>query len=172
EAEARAGAHEILASPLQEVRLQLQQAHDEIDANEGQIQARDNGITQLKERLRAASMATNVTSNTVSTPSPKPVVSKGAKFDGQAKSLRRFLNRLENEFELYGSNFPTDAIKVAYATSGLHDKPSEWAQQFYDYDRDNVRRNCNAFQQKMHEKFEDACESVGKHYSCSFVQGR
>lgn len=143
------------STELREVRQQLEQAHQEIDVNEQQVQARDQEIAQLKERLRAASLLSNTSGGSNVVPTPKPVVFKGTKFDGQAKNLRRFLNRLENEFELYGSNFPTDAIKVAYAISGLDDKPSEWAQQFYDFDPDNVRHNWNAFRQRMTEQFED-----------------
>ncbi|KAI5295169.1 hypothetical protein KEM56_005699, partial [Ascosphaera pollenicola] len=57
---------------LREVRQQLEQAHQEIDVNERQVQARDQEIAQLKERLRAASLLSNASGGSNVVPTPKP----------------------------------------------------------------------------------------------------
>ena len=54
----------------------------------------------------------------------KPMTFKGDKYDGTPKNLSRFLNRLENDFAIYSANFPSDAVRVAYAMSSLGERPT------------------------------------------------
>ncbi|KAJ8103664.1 hypothetical protein POJ06DRAFT_284591 [Lipomyces tetrasporus] len=51
----------------------------------------------------------------------KPREFKGTEFGGQS-----FLNRLELAFRLYSDGFPDDEFKVAYAITGLGERPSDW----------------------------------------------
>ncbi|KAI5278255.1 hypothetical protein KEM54_004730, partial [Ascosphaera aggregata] len=112
---------------------QLNKALNEVDNNERIIQERESSIIQLKTRLRETSVATNV-SSTSAPIAAKPLEYKHTKFDGQAKNISRFVDRLENDFCLFAANFPTEQTKVAYAMSGLGEQPDDWAQQFFEVD--------------------------------------
>ncbi|KAI5279041.1 hypothetical protein KEM54_004385, partial [Ascosphaera aggregata] len=118
-----------LNTTINNLRQQLNEALNEVDHSERIIQERESSIIQLKTRLRETSVATNI-SSTSAPIAARPLDYKHTKFNGQAKNLSRFVNRLENDFCLFASNFPNEQTKVAYAMSGLGEQPDEWAQQF------------------------------------------
>ena len=85
----------------------------------------------------------------------KPLTFKGDKFDGSARNLTRFLNKLGNDFVLYPHQFTSERIKVAYGMSAAGEIPDQWAQQFFEDDPDGVRDNWMTFRAAMQENFGD-----------------
>ncbi|KAI5302351.1 Phosphoglucomutase-3 [Ascosphaera pollenicola] len=137
-----------------ELRQQLNTAMDEAEQNKNLVRERNAEIAALHAHLREASVATNITSATTVS-HVKPLEYKHTKFNGQAKNLRRFINRLENDFALFAANFPTEETKVAYAMSGLDEQPDEWAQQFYENGSDGARHSWAVFKAKLKENYKD-----------------
>ncbi|KAI5279265.1 Retrotransposon-derived protein peg10, partial [Ascosphaera aggregata] len=141
-----------LNTTINNLRQQLNEALNEVDHSERIIQERESSIIQLKTRLRETSVATNASTSTPI--AARPLEYKHTKFDGQAKNLSRFVNRLENDFCLFAANFPTEQTKVAYAMSGLGEQPDDWAQQFFEVD-DGVRHSWTAFKERLLKNYED-----------------
>ncbi|KAK9372903.1 uncharacterized protein V1513DRAFT_204344 [Lipomyces chichibuensis] len=100
----------------------------------------------------------------------KPREFKGTKFDGKSKNLDRFLNRLELDFRLYRDGFPTDEFKVAYAITGLGEKPAYWVQQFYRKDPKNVLKRWEAFRKELTDHYEDP-DLLANQRACSTMEG-
>ena len=131
-----------------------------------QLAERDEEVTRFRASVResetpapalSASAQPSADSASVgsATRASKAVVFKGDNYDGSARNLARFLNRLENDFTLYPQQFPSDAVKVAYAMSDLGETADQWVQQFFEDDPDGVRHDWGAFQRAIKDHFGD-----------------
>jgi hypothetical protein len=80
---------------------------------------------------------------------------KGEAFDGKAEHLEQFKNAVRMDIRLYPSSFPSEAVKVAYAISGLGTKPSAWVQQFHRKDPEGVLDSFGKFMKKLDKHFGD-----------------
>ncbi|KAK9371780.1 uncharacterized protein V1513DRAFT_454565 [Lipomyces chichibuensis] len=100
--------------------LSLAQADEETDLARKEAEEAQNYANQARE----ATVSTGGFAAAEAVHPSKPRDFKGTKFDGKSKNLDRFLNRLELDFRLYRDGFPTDVFKVAYAITGLGEKPA------------------------------------------------
>lgn len=85
----------------------------------------------------------------------KPIAFTGDKFNGKPDDLLRFLRHLERDFLLYGGSFPTDAHRVAYATSGFTAGPEVWVSQYSHQSPDGVLHNWETFRAALEAHFAD-----------------
>jgi hypothetical protein len=76
-------------------------------------------------------------------------------FDGKAEHLEQFKNAVRMYIRLYPSSFPSEAVKVAYAISGLGTKPGAWVQQFHRKDPEGVLDSFGKFMKKLDKHFGD-----------------
>lgn len=88
-------------------------------------------------------------------PPAQPLSFKGQQFDGDPHDLARFLRHSQRDFLLYAASFPSDAHKVAYATSGFGKCPEKWVSQFDSQDNSGILESWPLFSEAMNSHFAD-----------------
>lgn len=94
----------------------------------------------------------------------KPRVFQGEPFNGEPDRLSSFFRHLERDFLLYGSNFPSDSHRVAYALSGLTNRADVWASQYHYRDQTGILGNWTRFKAALQEHFQDPDLIAHKEY--------
>ncbi|XP_029463831.1 uncharacterized protein LOC115094716 [Rhinatrema bivittatum] len=98
-------------------------------------------VQRLVDRVEGASAAASVASSSqASMGSTAPVqMPAPARYSGDPKSCRGFLNQCYIRFDLLPAQFPTDRVKTTYIISLLDGKPLAWASSLWE--RQDFRLN-------------------------------